>query len=161
MIRPTAPTARLRTALALAALAVAITLAGCAGASTSSDGAPPAAMTREERAALLPQGFPPQVPVVAGNVADVGGLESAKGTGVWTYTIETTASPGAVVSWYTSGLTALNWDPVGAPAEAGTMVLGFAKGTGGQIVLRISATDSGGSRVEASVSLGMPVTPAQ
>ena len=73
------------------------------------------------------------------------------------------AEPQSLASWYAQGLTALNWDtvPPGASRDRSVIEREFRKGEGGQILLRITPLGTGGSRVEASVGIGVPVTPVQ
>jgi hypothetical protein len=149
--------------LAAALVMATLLLTGCTGSSGTAASGPPAPMALEERAALLPPGFPAEVPVIAGTVVTTGGRETEKGRGVWTYTIDTTATAEAVESWYSTGLTGLNWDPQmpqGSPGST-SILREFTKGDGGQVIVKVTPNKAGGSRVEASVSLGVPVTPAQ
>ena len=152
-----------------AAVAVAVLLAlaaaafsGCAPKSaTVAANGPVTAMSLKERTLLLPQGFPPQVPVPTGTVSDVSGAESANGNGVWAYTADVASSPQTLADWYTQTLTVLNWDAISATSSGSPIEREYRKGDGAQIRVSITPAADSGARAVVSVSLGMPVTPAQ
>ena len=168
LLRPLHPAATL-----LAAAALSLIVAGCAGtpsASTPVRSAPTVAavaavtaMPSSVRTARLPAGFPPQVPVPAGDVVQASGAEGASGRGVWTYTVDVAADANVLGRWYAQTLAALNWESTpGTPATPSTPgQVEYRKGDGAQIRLTITAMDSSNSRVDASVSIGVPVTPTQ
>ena len=156
-----------RRAVALLLLGLALTLValpGCARqAAPAISNAPVTPMSSKERTILLPRGLPPQVPVPAATVLKASGTDGANGTGVWAYTVDVASSPQMVVDWYTRTLAELNWDavPPAASSDPSVVEREYRKGDGAQVRIRVTGQAGGGSRVEASVSIGMPVTPAQ
>ena len=120
-------------------------------------------MAAPERAATMPKGMPSQVPVPAGTVLKISSTEGANGHGLWTYTLVTSSAAQVLADWYSTTLVSLNWDAMpAAPASAdGTISREYRKGNEAQVIIRVTPRAGGGSKVDASMGLGVPVTPAQ
>jgi hypothetical protein len=115
-------------------------------------------MSMDARRSDLPTGFPGEVPVPEGTVVTASGTGSGA-RGLWFYTIETSASVPGLAAWYKLVYGAANWQPVKSSIGPDVADLQFSKGDA-QSLLRITVPRPGTARVEATVNLATPVTPA-
>jgi hypothetical protein len=156
--------------LVVAALFVlALDCAGCAGDQPQEQGSAPAVegsaasavpspMPSEDKEALMPPGFPPEIPVLDATVLSVG-EETVEGRSVWHYELASRADAGAVADWYRTAYSGANWSLVEDTADDDGGVLVFAKGNGIETVLTVESAD-GGSSVRASVGFGVSLSGA-
>ena len=118
-------------------------------------GRPAEAMPFDMRKAQLPASFPIEIPVPLGRIVDVVEQDEG-GTGVWTYELESGSSVSALADWYQRSYASANWLVAErTQTDSSQITLAFAKGEA-QSVIQIR-TAEGGSIVQASVGLGIPV----
>jgi hypothetical protein len=115
-------------------------------------------MSSEDKAALMPPDFPPEIPVLDATVLSTG-EETVEGRSVWHYELASRADAGEVADWYRTAYSGANWSIGEDTADADGGVLVFAKGNGIETVLTIEPTGEGSS-VRASIGFGVSLSGA-
>jgi hypothetical protein len=113
-------------------------------------------MSSEDKAALMPPEFPPEIPVLDATVLSAS-EETVEGRIVWHYELASRAEAGAVADWYRTAYSGANWSVVEDTADSDGGVLVLAKGDGIETILTIESTDEGSS-VRASVGFGVSLS---
>lgn len=148
-----------RAAPLLAAIMILCALSGCvadAPEPLTLDQIRDMGMSLEQKQADLPEGFPVQVPVIAGEVLLVSDYD--QGNGLWLYDIHTDYELASAAEWYRRMYPIANWELLrDTPQSNGEVVtLEFAKGDArSTVVVRL---DEGGALVEASVAFDAPAS---
>lgn len=156
-----------RTATIALALAVSITLAGCAPASQvgsrvvpeeSIESAPPLkAMTPDAKRSVIASSFPIEVPVPEGEFV----RSQAQGDDAWDYEVRVRSTPAAVVDWYRQTYMAASWtltqegDFSGASPRPGGRFLTFRKGSAAQSEVTVDGVADAEGMVTVRVILGV------
>jgi hypothetical protein len=123
------------------------------GASGLSEVAP---MPSSDKAALLPAGFPTEIPVLDATVVNAT-EEMVEGREVWRYQLSSDADPEAVADWYRTAYSGANWQLLqDTTGEDGT-VLVFGKGDGVETLLSVGA-EGDGTSVRASIGFGVSLS---
>lgn len=117
------------------------------------ESATPAPMSSEDKAALMPLEFPPEIPVLDATVLS-SSEETVEGRSVWYYELASGADAGAVADWYRAAYSGADWSVVEDTTAGDGGVLVFAKGDGIETVLTIEPADEG-SAVCASIGFGV------
>jgi uncharacterized protein YceK len=156
-----------RTATIALALAVSITVAGCASASqveSPTQSEPPIesaptvkAMTPDAKRSVIATSFPIEVPVPEGEFV----RSQAQGDDAWDYEVRVRSTPEAMVDWYRQAYSAASWtltqegDFTGASPRLGGRFLTFRKGSAAQSEVTVEGVADAEGMVTVRVILGV------